>query len=88
MNKKERAAVTILNKMFRLAKVDMNFQRIMEYSQKHPHWFSEFTMTAKQETAWLKWSKDYLKKTFRWPKQTVDKEMGWIHLMWGLRVEG
>jgi len=53
---------------------------------KSETWYKDLTQTKEQESEWIKWSVDLLRKKLRWSKKRAEREMIYVNLMWGLRV--
>lgn len=86
MTKGATIIVAVLNKMFKIAKIDMTFDRLLKYQKKHPRWYSDWTWTQKQEDAWEKWAVSFIARKGRMSKFRAKSEFAWISLSWGLRV--
>lgn len=80
--KKEKAVVDLINKMFEIAGHDVTYDDIKD---RKDDWYTQWTMTVEQNEEWKDWGKQYLKKNLKVPPKLLDRQMGMISLMWGLK---
>ena len=80
--KKEKAFIEIINKMFEFAGHDVTYNDI---KGREDNWYTQWTMTVEQSEEWKKWGKKYLMKELRMYAKMAEKEMSMISLMWGLK---
>jgi len=80
--KEEKAVVDLINEMFCIAGHAVTYDDVKD---RKDNWFNDWTMTMDQSDEWIQWGKKYLMKTFRYPAKYAEREMQWIHLMWGLK---
>ena len=78
--KKEKAIVDLINKMFEIAGHDVTYNDIVGKE----NWFQEYSMTVEQSNEWKEWGRKYLMKELRMRKAMAEREMLWINLQWGL----
>ena len=77
--------VAIINK--ELEHLDLTYDDVI----KIPEWFDKYTMTQTQSDEWRKWSIDFIVKNaknyiLRNVKE-AKKEMEWLNLDYGLRIQ-
>lgn len=87
MNRQEKRELLIkdlINKMFEIAGHKVTFDDIKD---RKDDWFTQWTMTEQQNEEWYDWGVEQIKKRFRYSKKVCEKEMGFICLMWGLKLE-
>ena len=53
---------------------------------KSETWYKDLTQTKEQESEWIEWSVELMRKKLRWSKKRAEREMIYVNLMWGLRV--
>jgi hypothetical protein len=82
--KKEQALIDLINKMFEIAGHQVTFDDAVAFGDQ---WFSNWTMTSEQRNEWDKWGKKYLMKKLNLYAARAEKEMLWIGLKWGLKIE-
>lgn len=80
--KREKALVDIINKMFEIAGHDVTFDDVKGRTDP---WYLEWTMTIEQSDEWRAWGHAYLKKNLRMYEKPASIEMSWISLMYGLK---
>jgi hypothetical protein len=80
--KKEKAFITIINKMFEIAGHDLTFNDIKD---RKDNWFTEWTMTVEQNEEWKSWGKRYLMKELHMTSKLAEKEMMWTSMQYGLK---
>jgi hypothetical protein len=78
--KKEKAIVDIINKMFEIAGHDVTYEDIRGVDK----WYQKYTMTFKQGEELEEWGKHYLMKNFKMREHQAEKEMMWFNVQWGL----
>jgi len=81
--KKEQSLKDIINKMFELAGHTVRYDDLLGRTDD---WFMKYTMTEQQYDEWKTWSSQYLRENLKMTKTEADKNMGWIGLMYGLKV--
>lgn len=82
--KKEQALIDLINKMFEIAGHQVTFDDAIAFGDQ---WFNNWTMTSEQRDEWDKWGKKYLMKKLNLYAARAKKEMSWIGLQWGLKIE-
>jgi len=75
----------ILEKQFKIAKVDLKFDDICE--GKIPNWFYDYTCTEEENQKWQKWTQKYIKEKLKITNDRAYIQTAWINLNYGLRVE-
>jgi hypothetical protein len=80
--KREKAIVDIINKMFEVAGHSVTYDDVRG---RKDNWFQQWTMTVKQNEEWKVWGTEYLRKELRMNKKRASVEMDWMSLMWGLK---
>jgi hypothetical protein len=80
----DQAVVDLINEMFKIAGHDVTYDDIKD---RKDQWFSEYTMTEEQNEQWIKWGRVYLRKKLNIYAKQAEKEMLWINLMWGLKLD-
>lgn len=79
--KKEKAIVDIINKMFEIAGHDVTYEDIRGVDK----WFQQYTMTFEQGEELKEWGKQYLMRELKMRAVYAEKEMRWFNVMWGLK---
>jgi len=79
--KREKAAVDLINQMFIIAGHDVTYDDILGVED----WFTKYTMTVEQGEEFKEWGKRYLMKELRVPAKRAETEMQWFNLQWGLK---
>jgi hypothetical protein len=51
------------------------------------NWFLEYTITEEKEREWIEWSIDYLRKNLKMSKESARREMMWMTLSFGLKIQ-
>jgi hypothetical protein len=82
--KKEKAIVDTLNKMFEIAGHNVTFDDIKD--RKDP-WYNDWTMTEVQYNEWMKWGTKEYKKRFKLTEEYAHRQMAMISLNWGLKFD-
>lgn len=83
-SKTQKAVIDIINKMFELAGHDVTFDDILP---RKDNWFMEYTITEEQEREWIEWSISYLRKNLKMSKESARREMMWMALSFGLKIQ-
>jgi len=78
--KREKAVVDLINKMFEISGHDITYNDIIGVE----NWFQKYTMTVEQGEEFKKWGKKYLMKELRESAKSAEREMMWFNLQWGL----
>ena len=78
--KKEKAVVDLINKMFDIAGHDVTYDDIVDVDK----WFQKYTMTVEQGEELKEWGKKYLMKNLKMRAAQAEKEMMWFNVQWGL----
>lgn len=81
---KEKHLETIINKMFEIVGIDMDYKRLLGRTDE---WFLEYEMTEDQCEEWLAWGTEYLYKNKVYTKARSRKQMGWLNLAYGLKIK-
>ena len=79
--KKEKAVIDLINKMFEIAGHDVTYDDIVDVDK----WFQKYTMTVEQAEEFTKWGKQYLMKELKMRAAYAEQEMRWFNVMWGLK---
>jgi hypothetical protein len=79
--KKEKAIVDIINKMFEISGHDVTYDDIVGVDK----WWQKYTMTVAQGEQLEEWGKKYLMKELKLRAAYAEKEMQWFSVMWGLK---
>lgn len=75
---------TAINKMFEIAGHPITFEDI---AKRQDAWYTEYTMTKKQNQEWLKWLGKFLKKERRHLTENSAKyQASMLNLNYGLKV--
>ena len=80
--KKEKAFIEIINKMFEFAGHDVTYNDI---KGREDNWYTQWTMTVEQNEEWKKWGKKYLMKELRMYAKMAENEMMWASMQYGLK---
>jgi hypothetical protein len=80
--KSHQAIVDLLNQMFVIAGHNVTYDDIKD---RKDDWFTQWTMTTKQNDEWRAWGEDYLRKNLKYTRKLAEREMGMVSLMWGLK---
>jgi hypothetical protein len=80
--KKEKAFIEIINKMFEFAGHDVTYNDI---KGREDNWYTQWTMTVEQNEEWKKWGKKYLMKELRMCAKMAENEMMWTSMQYGLK---
>jgi hypothetical protein len=84
-NKKEQIVIDIINLMFKIAGHEICFDDVLEMEDG---WYNEFTMTEEQNKEWREEGEKLIRKKLKYlTKESARKEMCWVNLMWGLKIE-
>lgn len=81
MNKREKQKevfVELINKQ--LAPFNATYSDVV----KDPEWFMRYKVTKEQESAFIEWGVNLIRKKLRLSKAMAEKEMSWFILQWGL----
>lgn len=81
--KKHRAIVDLINKMFEISGYDLKYEDVEKLEDE---FYDKYTMTSAQYDEWEQWAINYLRQKFRWTKALAKKEVGWFALGYALRV--
>lgn len=80
--KREKAVVDLLNKMFEIAGHPVTYEDIKD---RKDNWYQQWEMTVEQNDEWKDWGKKYLMKELKLLPKLAEREMAMISLMWGLK---
>lgn len=80
--KKEKAVVDMINKMFEIAGHSVTYDDIKD---RKDNWYQQWEMTVEQNDEWKDWGRKYLMKELKLPSKLAEREMAMISLMWGLK---
>ena len=84
-NKKELIVIELINLMFKIAGYEICFQDVLEMEDG---WYSRYTMTEEQNKNWREEGEKLIRKKLKYlTKESARKEMCWVNLMWGLKIE-
>jgi hypothetical protein len=79
--KKQKAIVDIINKMFEIAGHDVTYEDIRGVDE----WWKKYTMTIAQGEQLKEWGKQYLMRELKMRAAYAEKEMQWFNVQWGLK---
>jgi hypothetical protein len=79
--KKEKAIVEIINKMFEIAGHNVTYEDI----RNEDKWYDKYTMTFEHGEQLKEWGKQHLMKELKIREAFAEKEMHWFNVMWGLK---
>jgi len=86
MNKHEKdkwVAKRIIDEMFLIAgHPDITYEDVID---RKDAWYSEWSMTVKQNEQWKQVGIKILQQEYRWPKYRAEKEMDMMSLLYGLK---
>lgn len=82
---KEHALRKIINKQFKIAKIDLKYDDICE--NQIPEWYRKHSCTSEENDKWRKWTEDFLKKQFKYTKDKAHIEAAWLNLNYGLKIK-
>lgn len=82
--KKNKAVVDLINKMFEIAGHPVTYEDIKD---RKDDWYSQWTMTEAQYDEWQKWGKKYIMKNLNTYARHAEREMAMVGLMWGLKFQ-
>ncbi|CAB4142014.1 hypothetical protein UFOVP425_8 [uncultured Caudovirales phage] len=83
-SKRQQAVIDIINKMFEIAGHEVTFEDVLP---RKDNWFLEYTITEEKEREWIEWSIDYLRKKLKMSKESARREMMWMALSFGLKIQ-
>ena len=73
----------LIDKMFEMAGHDLKFEDV---EGRTDNWFQQYTMTEEQNKEWREWGVKYIKKKRRWNNYLAEKQMAWLDLYCGLKI--
>lgn len=80
--RKEKAVIDLINKMFEIAGHSVKFDDVKD---RKDDWYTQWTITLKQDEEWRDWGKKYLIKNLGMPPLIAKREMEMFSLGWGLK---
>lgn len=83
MEKKEKAVVDLINKMFEISGHDLTYDDVKD---RQDEWYLKNTMTLEQRDEWVEWGINYIHRKFRLSKKLAKKEMDMFDLRNGLKI--
>lgn len=83
-SKHQQAVIDIINKMFEIAGHEVTFEDVLH---RKDNWFLMYTITEQQDREWVKWGIDYIRKNLKMNKERATKEMQWLALSFGLKIQ-
>ena len=83
-SKHQKAVIDIINKMFETAGHEVTFEDVLP---RKDNWFLDYTITEEKEREWIEWSIDYLRKNLKMSKESARREMMWMALSFGLKIQ-
>lgn len=83
MNKDQRMAKELIDKMFEIAGHTVKYEDVIDSKD---NWFQQYTMTQEQNNEWRKWGMEYLRKKKRYTKKWAEREMAMLDLYCGLKI--
>jgi len=84
MKRDERILKDLIDKMFEVAEHAVTYEDVKE---RKDDWYVQWEMNEDQNQEWKDWGKEYLRKKGRMSKLSAEKTMGWIDLMYGLKIK-
>lgn len=81
---KQKHLEDIINKMFEIAGIDMDYKRLLP---RKDQWYIEYQMTQEQNDEWIKWGAEYLYRNRVYTKGRAKKYMSSINFMYGLKIK-
>lgn len=81
---KEKHLEAIINKMFEIAGIDMDYRRLLG---RKDDWYQQYQMTEDQCDQWVTWGSEYLYKNRVYTKARSRKQMSYLNLMYGLKIK-
>ena len=83
-DKREQAIIDLINLMFSISKHNVSYEDVVG---RKDAWYNDYTMTTEQNEEWIELGVKYISKKLKITYQIARKEMVWINLMWGLKIQ-
>lgn len=84
-DKKEQIFIELVNLMFNIAGYEVCYYDVLEMEKD---WFNNYTMTEEQNNEWRKEGEKLICKKLKYmAKDSARKEMCWVSLVYGLKIE-
>lgn len=74
----------LIDKMFEIAGHPLKFEDV---EGRKDNWFQQYTMTEAQNEEWRDWGTKLIMKKRRYNKFLADREMRWLDLYCGLKIQ-
>ena len=74
----------LIDKMFEIAGHSLKFEDV---EGRTDNWFQQYTMTEAQNEEWRDWGTKLIMKKRRYNKFLADREMRWLDLYCGLKIQ-
>ena len=74
----------LIDKMFEIAGHPLKFEDV---EGRTDNWFQQYTMTEAQNEEWRDWGTKLIMKKRRYKKYLADREMRWLDLYCGLKIQ-
>ena len=74
----------LIDKMFEIAGHDLKFEDV---EGRTDNWFQQYTMTEAQNEEWRDWGIKLIMKKRRYNKFLADREIRWLDLYCGLKIQ-
>jgi len=84
VNKERMFLKELIDKMFEIAGHDVKFEDV---EGRTDEWYQQYTMTEEQNKEWREWGTKYIKKKKRHYSKIASREMAWLDLYCGLKIE-
>jgi hypothetical protein len=81
---KQKHLEDIINKMFEIAGIDMDYKRVLP---RKDEWYLEYQMTQEQNDEWVRWTSDYLYNNRVYTKGRAKKQADHINFSYGLKIK-
>ena len=78
----DKSIVDLINEMFRIAGHEVTYEDIKD---RKDDWFTQWTMTVKQNEEWQEWGINELNKRLKTNKKKAEFEMGMMAMAYGLK---
>lgn len=80
--KSNQVFIDLINKMFEIAGHNVTYDDIKD---RKDDWFTQWTMTVKQNEEWQEWGINELNKRLKTNKKKAEFEMGMMSMAYGLK---
>jgi hypothetical protein len=83
-DKREQAIIDLINLMFYISKHNVSYDDVVG---RKDAWYNDYTMTTEQNEEWIELGVKYISKKLKITYQMAQKEMHWVNMMWGLKIQ-